>query len=299
MAVELVSGSIAEWMVGTRTNLQDIRARASYTPPGEGAAPVVDEPMALRIQGSNAQSRVYATTGSFDPAEPMPTGLAAALLSSISALQYEGRISLVESEAAAISYLPCKVNIDGGRTEWASMAAQVYRVSYDLDSGRTSIDFGPAAHLAAGDLFQLFRNVRTRIPGSGSMRASSAASGSGSLGTRYPSVDSLAGGSGVSALGFYLYFTVGDPGFLSMATVMDGYDPEVHDHWSILLGVSGTNFTAAVSYSDQVDLYDSSPQTFWAIPVIRNGQPVTLGGTYREFLGTFDHQLTAMMLKVS
>lgn len=179
---KLVAGAITDWMSGVGTNEQDISADVTYTLDGNTRT----EKMRLRIRGTNADDKTYITTGTFDPSEPTPSGLAAAILASISTLHYEGSISLKQQDAGDTPLISRTINIQGGRSEWASMAAQVYSVNYDLDAGSTQISFGPARHLAAADLFQLYRNTRTRRAVGGSTKISTGGSDN-ALGNNHPS----------------------------------------------------------------------------------------------------------------
>lgn len=169
---ELVSGSIADWMTGVGTNAQIVEADVTYTPASGSAR---TERLRLQVTGTNANSQTYTTTGSQSPAEPTPTGLADSIWDSLKTLQYDGTLSLTEEEAGAERLIDRKLRITGGRTEWATMDAQIYSVDFDLDSGRTQISFGPAAHLGANDRFQLLRNVRTRKGGTTTARINSSA----------------------------------------------------------------------------------------------------------------------------
>ena len=175
-AKELISGSIADWMGGVGVCSQIIAAEVGYTSPsGKVNPPDPEKKLRLQVAGTNANSQTYTTVGSASAAEPTPTGLAAAIHASLSQLQHEGTVILTQAEAGGATHIDKKLNIAGARTEWATMAAQVYQVAYDLDQGRTQISFGPAKHLGANDLFQLLRNVRTRKSGSATARTGSAA----------------------------------------------------------------------------------------------------------------------------
>lgn len=171
---ELVSGSIAPWMIGVGVNDQLLKADVTYTPAGSSTPKT--ETLRLQVRGTNANDQIYSTLGESNPAEPTPVGLAAAILSGLSALQYEGTVSLTEPEAGSIPYIARTLNISGGRAEWQTMAAQIYQVTYNLDQGGTQISFGPAKHLGADQLYQLYRNVRTRKGSSGTIRTSSSGS---------------------------------------------------------------------------------------------------------------------------
>lgn len=170
----LVTGSIAAWM-SVKACKQIISGTVTYTADGETKT----EKLTFSVLGTDARSKVYSRVGSAAAAEAPPVGLAAAILASLNTLHYEGSITLKELDVGVETHINKTINISGGRTEWASMEAQVYSVAYDLESGTTQISFGPARHLGADDLFQLTRNIRTR----------QAASGAGRLQTDKPSAD--------------------------------------------------------------------------------------------------------------
>jgi len=104
---------------------------------------------------------------------------------------------LTEADAGSATHIDKRINLDGGRQEWSSMNAQVYRVNYALDAGSTQIAFGPAQHLGANDLFQLHRNVRTRKASTGSSRAQIGGGGQ-DLPTRSPNTTTADDGGGES-----------------------------------------------------------------------------------------------------
>jgi hypothetical protein len=55
------------------------------------------------------------------------------------------------------------LNLTGSRTEWASMKAQIYSVTEDLGTGRTTLHFGPHKYLSPADLVAQLRASRTRV----------------------------------------------------------------------------------------------------------------------------------------
>jgi len=260
---ELISGSIAEWM-SAKVNAQIITADVTYTPPGGSPR---TETLRLQLQGTNATTQTYSSIGSSSPAEPTPTGLAASILASLSTLPYEGSLTLHQAEAGADTHINTRLNITGGRSEWASMAAQVYQTSYDLDTGRTQINFGPAKHLGATDLFQLLRNVRTRQQSSATFRTNTTGSAQ-NLPTRSPNTTTADdGGSGAVAAPLQAYKTGTDtikvkPGTVDGIVVtaaggaaLDAADVTVTDGYQLWLVVTlaaegGAVATAIMQNSD-------------------------------------------------
>lgn len=125
--------------------------------------------------------------GTFDP-ESVPMGVAAKVLASLSVLQYEGAINLVNDECDFDAVPGRVLNITGGRAEWAAMKAQIQGVTHRLHFGATSFNFGPSAHLAPQDYLQLQRNFqKLRIAMNLALRASGSIPGGGvSTQVRHP-----------------------------------------------------------------------------------------------------------------
>lgn len=92
-----------------------------------------------------------------------PTGIAAALLSAWSQPQYEGSLSIARTECTEAARPGDVLNItsapDHG-AEWATMAAQIQSVSWDIDRGNTTINIGPARHLTLEEFAGLLRTFR-------------------------------------------------------------------------------------------------------------------------------------------
>lgn len=187
---QLIEGSIANWME-KETWQQIVTAEVSYTLNGENFSNVKKT---LGVVGTNATTKNYQIADSESVAETKPEGLAADILSSINTLHYDGIVELTQGDVSADNHLAKKINVSGGRVEWATMNAQVYEVNYSLDKGSTVIAFGPARHLGATDLFQLARNVRTRQPATGQTRATGE-DRQHSLPTKGPNTTTGGGGS--------------------------------------------------------------------------------------------------------
>jgi hypothetical protein len=93
-------------------------------------------------------------------------------------LPYAGRAVVVEAECAQTVRPGHLLNITGGASEWATMAAQVQEVTEEIDTGRTVITFGPPAHIRLDDLIEILkiaRNQSDEFGGGGVMKAGSRA----------------------------------------------------------------------------------------------------------------------------
>lgn len=125
--------------------------------------------------------------GTFDPESP-PSGIAAAILAAQGVLQYEGSATLVNAECD-LSWSPGVVlNISGGRDEWTAMKAQIQAVQHQIQTGTTSLTFGPAQHLAPQDYLQLYRSLMVLKPSLNlDSRAVGSAGNSGSGEVHHPS----------------------------------------------------------------------------------------------------------------
>src|SRR5262249_23488242 len=127
-----------------------------------------------------------------------PVGLAKFIYDAISVLQYEGSLTLQEQEVSAPLSIGNCFNLTGGAlAEWSTMAAMVQAVTENIDTGETTVEFGPPRNLSAGELVDLLRVNRLRHVYSGfSMRAAGMpgdASGDVALGQNTPEKNSVSG----------------------------------------------------------------------------------------------------------
>ena len=117
----------------------------------------------LTLTNADANSgKTYRKVALAVSGESAPTNFAAALYAAWSQLQYQGSLTLHQSEALAATYFGRKVNVTGARSEWTTMAAIVQSLDEHLDTGRTVVTFGPARHISPDDLITLLRAVRAR-----------------------------------------------------------------------------------------------------------------------------------------
>ena len=112
---------------------------------------------------TNAKTKRY--IGRFTPSwsESEPTSLASSFYTAASALQYGGRLLIIEAECTiGRTLLGKKINISGGPSDWATMGAAVVAIDEDFDKGETVITLGPQQHLGIQDLIELIRCSRLR-----------------------------------------------------------------------------------------------------------------------------------------
>ncbi len=168
----IVSGAVPSWLSAT-AHVRYIRVRAFLTltiwnDPDDHTkgSKTVQRRIALCFAGTDLSTDTYTNEitaahtdgGTFDPESP-PSGIAAAIVAAQGVLQYQGEGVLTDDECD-FSYAPAQVlNISGGRDEWTAMKAQIQGVTHQLQTGTTSITFGPAQHLAPQDYLEITRRL--------------------------------------------------------------------------------------------------------------------------------------------
>lgn len=145
----LVSGEKQPWMSTVSVEKEQLRADYTYIKRATigGVSTVVDQgtksiTLEVWVTGAAIGETVYRCPVSIDEGEPVPTGIAAALYAEWSQLHYQGTI-VFKGDDLAGDTLPGKaLNLTGGETAWATMAAMVIRSSEDADAGETEVSFG-------------------------------------------------------------------------------------------------------------------------------------------------------------
>ncbi|MCW1926275.1 hypothetical protein OKA05_27220 [Luteolibacter arcticus] len=162
---ELVSGSIEDWMrrkVGKVHIDFGITISATATAEERKLLEPIEAMQGKTVTATNAITKVYKGITQWVAPEAAPSGIAAAIYNSLSAYQFEGSITTVMEDVSGDRFHGCKLNITGGKGEWATMNAMVHSVSFDIATGATTISVGPAPFLAAQDMLELRRLLRGR-----------------------------------------------------------------------------------------------------------------------------------------
>ena len=73
----------------------------------------------------------------------------------------------------------------------------------------------------------------------------------------------------------------------TLEEMMKDYDPDKHENWSASFEVVDGSMTGEVIYDEEIERFpddgaDPAKQTFYRLPLIRNGENVTSGGFYQE-----------------
>ncbi len=165
---ELIDGQIADWM-GLNYQTEVFRVKLTYQEidPSDGATILKLEDgkvFTFEIVTTDAPAGIstYSITESVDLGDPSIIGLAQYLYEALHPLHYDGAIDLEERECTGQISLGNSLNILGSRAEYAAMSALIQQVSYTIDSGITTITFGPPRHLNLSDILTLLQRFRTR-----------------------------------------------------------------------------------------------------------------------------------------
>jgi len=161
----LAKGSIQEWMSGIEYEDETWTVKVSYirrNSTGAALESVESKELKLTLRSTNAATKEYRRVGSYQAAETVPVGVATALYSSWNRLQWEGNVSITETEASFAIGPWIKLNISNGLAAWATMNAAVQQVTVDIERGISRAKTGPSAILEGDTLVALFRACRAR-----------------------------------------------------------------------------------------------------------------------------------------
>ena len=170
---KLVDGAVAPWMklsggaavVAKQVTITVLANWDEMSEPGTGGyvfAQVKNKLLSARVTITNGVTDTYSAVASSVDAEAVPTGVAQAIYEGLAVLQYDGAVTLVEEECGGGITLGNVLHLSGGRSEWATMGAQINGIRKEFGTGRTTLTLGPARLLSAGDLTRLFLINRGR-----------------------------------------------------------------------------------------------------------------------------------------
>lgn len=174
---ELLNGQVADWMTAPggepalhSEGQEELVATFSYTMYDDSSYPgygkikqVTDCKVTHKFTSTNLPSGLYQDVSVDDLGDPIPLGLAQNLYNSLSVVQYDGQITLHETEVMGTVGVGKAINIAGGRQEWEAFKAMVQTVDEDIDRGVTNITVGPPNHLSPETLIALMKMNRRVI----------------------------------------------------------------------------------------------------------------------------------------
>jgi len=154
-ANELIEGPVPDW---TGVTLVDDTATLEVR--------CIKSDGTREVKKIHHRMKVTNATGTFTKttfpsiADPAPAGLALDLYTALNLLQYAGSITLRNQECSMVARPGQVLNLTGGHVDWTTMTAVVSQVDYDIEAGRTVVNFGPPTHLGPQDLVALLMTTR-------------------------------------------------------------------------------------------------------------------------------------------
>lgn len=175
---ELTRGQIAAW-TGFAQKWIEIRCKATFKTYATAAAAsgavanlqtedAVEKEISVKLLATDGETGTYTAPGTSIAGEDVPVGVAQKVYESLATLQFDGqdiRVQPTSMNAAGngpLIDLNHNLNLTGGRSEWTTMKAQLQTIVEHDGWGMTTITFGPARHISAGDLAAMFQWNRWR-----------------------------------------------------------------------------------------------------------------------------------------
>jgi len=162
----LISGAVTSWMaedfgIGVHIDEYVITVTIHRRDANNNIVSSSRRRLAARFWTTNAYTDTY-TRQRYeqipdDPGDQVPTGLALSLYNSWHRLLYDGRVSWVGTRFYS---LRTRINLSNGRAEWATMAAHVRQIDYDVNSDTCTLTLGPAARIEADAALAISRGTR-------------------------------------------------------------------------------------------------------------------------------------------
>jgi hypothetical protein len=176
----LIAGQLADWMVddnGAPLEWQNVvltvkfkyheylEKEADGTYVGVKKAGEITEHLHkvyLKVTNAPSGLNTFSTEESGEAGELPPLGYAEFLYNQLKDPGWQGTFSRIQSQCDGSVRMGNRLNVSGGKTEWASMNSNVQVVTEDIDNGQTSVQFGVSAAFSLGILRQIDRAHNTR-----------------------------------------------------------------------------------------------------------------------------------------
>lgn len=166
---ELVRGSIEDWM---RLNVGDIAITIEIEKEGDWSSATEEATAAwkkgvssiIRMTATNAQTKVYKGISQWVNPEDVPLGIAEGVFKAItSGSRYEGSVTIADEEVGSAYYHGTRLNVAGTADALlGTMKSPVNSVAFNVETGETSISFGPPPELSPTDFLEWQRILRAR-----------------------------------------------------------------------------------------------------------------------------------------
>lgn len=160
---ELARGTVHEWM---RKNVGRIRVEMAVNileDATEAEKKLLKQlPKAFTITATDATTKIYKGLSQWSPPEVAPAGIAQKYYETIvGGCRFSGS-GTVGGDAGDYNFPGHKLNITGGLAAWATMDAPIHSVSWDLETGNSTVSFGPNADYSPQDFVEYLRLLAAR-----------------------------------------------------------------------------------------------------------------------------------------
>jgi hypothetical protein len=163
--LELVDGIWSRWLddQGFSAERIVVEAVASNTvTDADGSLLTGKCDLQVNLVATDAPTAEYTSVASYEEGETEPAGLAQFIYNTHSILHYSGNVTLTQEECAGGVRPGNRLNLLGGTGRFATMRAVVQSADESIDTGTTSVSFGPPEWLGPGDIVEWMRAWRTR-----------------------------------------------------------------------------------------------------------------------------------------
>lgn len=163
----ITKGPVPEWVDDSvETDEQVFRISAAIRKNGDPNEAFIDiissEDYRVSLQTTNKLTNTYTKTTSYDTGEEVPAGLAAQLYDSWNTLHHEGGFDYTLAEIDGLTTPGKLFSLSGGSDHVNGKQSIIQSSTEHLDTGTTSVQFGPPGRLEADTLLGLFRALRAR-----------------------------------------------------------------------------------------------------------------------------------------
>jgi hypothetical protein len=164
---ELLDGSLPEWIrrrVGKVLVKFKVEKASGETLTEEEEKALSQLPPWFTVVATNAVTKIYKGVSSYEPAEAVPVGIAAAFYASIvSGCNYAGTVTTHGEEISTSPGHGMVLNLTGSEVSgWDSMRAPIHTISWDLRDGSVTRRFGPNPDLSVEDFIEFLKLLNKR-----------------------------------------------------------------------------------------------------------------------------------------
>lgn len=164
---ELLDGALPEW-IQKRVGKVLVKFTVEKA---SGATLTEDEEKALsqlppwfHVVATNAETKIYQGVSSYEPAEAVPVGIAAAFYATmVQGCNYAGTVTQQSDELPSDLGHGRVINLTGSAVSaWSTMQAPIHTVTWDLASCKVTRSFGPNPDLSVEDFIEFLKLLNKR-----------------------------------------------------------------------------------------------------------------------------------------